>query len=874
MPDQPEQSAYRLPRPVIPERYELRLSPDLGAFRFDGEERVSVQVREPVREVVLNAIELEIHEACLTNDAGVRLSGTTTLQQVDERARITLDGTAEPGHWTLELRFSGTLNDKLHGFYRSVHRDSNGGEHVIATTQFEATDARRGFPCWDEPDFKAVFAVTLVVDEELMAVSNAAMVAETRLANGKREVRFADTIPMSTYLVAFVVGPLEATDPVGVDGTPLRVVCVPGKRHLADYALEVGAFSVRFFADYYGIRYPGDKLDLIALPDFASGAMENLGAVTFRETALLVDRQTASRADLQRVADVVAHEIAHMWFGDLVTMRWWNGIWLNEAFATFMEMLAVDAFKPEWERWVSFGLSRGSAMLTDALKSTRPIEFPVGRPEECESMFDVLTYDKGAAVLRMLEQYLGGANFQRGIRLYLNTHRLANTETTDLWDAIQEATGEPARGIMDSWIFQGGFPVVSVESSSDGRQLSLSQRRFRYLEGAGGQGLGSWEEFARSDPGPLTTDPLWRVPVMLRMGSGRGNESRRVLLDQREMVVDLTNQADWVVANEGGHGFYRVRYSAPLLRKLTANVQQNLSAVERFNLVGDTWASVVAGLTPVAEFLDLARLFGDEMDRNVWVSLIGALSYLHRMLEPYRRPVLHAFVRELIGPAATRLGWTPRVSESELTAQLRGTLIGALGTLGEDAQVQSEARQLHSRYVQDRSAVDRDVAPAVINIVAHAGGRAEYDLFVERSKNAPTPQEEQRYLFGLAGFLDRGLVQHTLDSTLTDEVRTQNAPYLIGSLLHNLVGGDLAWTFVKQHWDAIVDRFPDNSHVRMLEGITALSTPELASDVQRFFATHAVKQGAKTLEQHLERLQINVAFRQREADNLAKYLDQ
>ena len=858
MPDQaatlaapPDEGTFRLPRTVVPERYELTLAPDLQTFTFAGEERVAVRVRESVREILLNAVELEIHEAYLTNEEGTRLEGTVRLEDADERARIALAGTAEPGAWTLHLRFGGILNDKLHGFYRSTYRDPEGLEQVIATTQFEATDARRAFPCWDEPDFKAVFGVTLVVDEDLTAISNGGVIGQTRRPDGKVAVTFRDTVAMSTYLVAFVVGRLVATEPRMVDGTPLRVVAVPGKLELADFALEVGAFSLRFFAEYYGIPYPGDKLDLIALPDFASGAMENLGAVTFRETALLVDGPNASRADLERVADVVAHELAHMWFGDLVTMRWWNGIWLNEAFATFMEMLAVDAFKPEWQRWVSFSLGRGAAMATDALASTRPIEVPVGRPEEAESMFDILTYEKGAAVLRMLEQYLGGPEFRHGIRSYLDAHQYGNTETTDLWDAIEEATGEPAREIMDSWIFQGGFPIVSVETSPDGKHLSLAQRRFRYLAD-------------ESD-----TAIRWQIPVMLRFGTEGGTEARKVLLDEGATVVEAPEGTAWVVANESGHGFYRVRYAPELLRALTADVQQKLSAVERFNLVGDTWASVVAGLTPPGEFVRLAELFGDEPDRNVWMALLGGFQYLHRMLEPADRPRLRARVRALVGPAVERLGWTPRVGESELTAQLRGSLISALGVLGEDPATRARAIELHAAFLEDRTAIDPNVVPAVIAIVADQGGPAEHELFIRRYKSAPTPQEEQRYLFALAGFRDRRLLQRTLDMTLTDEVRTQNAPYLIGSILDNLEGGDLAWAFIKDHWDTIIGRFPDNTHVRMLGGITSLSTPELAADVEQFFATHGVKQGARTLQQHLERLRVNVAFRRREAATLA-----
>jgi puromycin-sensitive aminopeptidase len=391
--------------------------------------------------------------------------------------------------------------------------------------------------------------------------------------------------------------------------------------------------------------------------------------------------------------------------------------------------------------------------------------------------------------------------------------------------------------------------LVSVDLDSSGA-VRLSQRQFRYLE----------------DEEPSTT--LWQVPVMLRGGTGQGSTQQKVLLGEQELRLE-GNKLEWVVANEGGHGFYRVRYSTELLRKLTANLHENLSAIERFNLVSDTWASVVAGNSPLTDFLDLARLFADETDRNVWTALLSALGYLHRSVEPGNRGAVEAFARRLIGPAHRRLGWDPQPGESELTAQLRGALIGSLGTLGADPEVRARAGERFQAYLADRTSVDPNVAPAVVTITAYTGGPKEYDTFVERYKSAATPQEEQRFLFGLATFQDRDLVLRTAEKTLTDEVRTQNAPYLVASLMHNLAGGDLAWEFTKAHWETMLARFPENSIVRMCEGVTALATPELEADVQRFFSEHPVPAAGKTLQQHLERLHIAVVFRRREAEALA-----
>lgn len=827
---------YRLPRHSLPRRYELTLEPDLGHGTFTGRVRVDVATSAAAPELVLNAIELDV-TACRVDGA----DAAWRLDPSSERLFVTPDGGVTVGDHVLEIEFGGTLNDQLRGFYRSTYRDASGAERVIATTQMQSTDCRRAFPCWDEPDIKSVFAVTLVVDADLLAVSNAPEVERTTLDGGRVSIRFADTMVMSSYLVAFVVGPLEATGWIDVDGIPVRIVHVPGKGDLTGFGLEVAAFCLRWFQDYYGIPYPSDKVDLLALPDFAAGAMENLGCITFRENLLLVDPATGTQQDKQLVADVVAHELAHMWFGDLVTMGWWNGIWLNEAFATFMEIAACDAFRPEWERWTSFGLERSMAFETDSLSSTRPVEYEVHSPADCEGMFDVLTYQKGGALLRMLEQYLGPDRFRAGVGHYLRTHAYGNTETSDLWDAIEQTSGEPVRRIMDSWIWQPGYPLVSA--SVDGDDLVLSQRRFSF------------------DPESHDAT-LWAVPVSVRIG----DRTERVLLDGDEARLPLGDGP--VVVNAGGHGFYRVSYADDLRARLTADVVAGLTTLERYNLVDDAWNAVVAGSMQAAEYLDLVERFRDEPAHGVWQSIAIGLRGVRRLLgDAEAVAAFQARVAALVGPALASLG-EPVDGEPDLTAKLRGLLLGLMAVQAGDESARARARAYDAAWERDPSSVDAELAAASTVIIAATGDAADYDRWLDRALHGPTPQVQLRHLYALAEFPDASLVERTCELAISDDVKTQNAPFLLRAAIGNREHGAVAWDFVRRDWALLNERFPRNTIVRMVETVKLLDRPEQVADVQAFFAEHPIEQAQKTLEQLLERQRVNAAVRARTARHL------
>src|ERR1017187_806700 len=653
---------YRLPRSVLPSAYRLRLDVDLDAATFVGTVEIDVEIVDSVSVFALNAVELDVSAAIVRANGLEATSEPAMLDDKFETAAFSFKEPLPPGRATIFLDFTGILNDQLRGFYRSTFVDAQGNEHVIATTQFASTDARRAFPCWDDPALKATYQVTLIIPADLEAFSNTAAMSSTLASDGRREVCFAQTMVMSTYLVAFIVGPFEASAVTMVAGTPGRVVYPVGKGHLVEWAMEAAAYALEFFADYFAIAYPGDKVDLVAIPDFAQGAMENLGCVTFRETELLIDPAMASHAELERVALVVNHELAHMWFGDLVTMDWWEGIWLNEAFATFMESICTDHFRPQWKKWVGFNPSRDVAFTIDGQHSTRPIEYEVISPDECAGMFDILTYIKGCAVLRLLEQYLGETTFRDGIRIYLNRHAYANTVTADLWAALETASGQPVGAIMDTWILQGGYPLLSVEGSP------IRQEPFAYAPATGESNIGS----------------NWRVPVLTRSLEGATSAQ---LLDGPSMTMAIEGVT---VVNAGGSGFYRTAYSTDHLSAISARLGE-LDEIERAVLFSDTWASILVGRSSFENLFTLAKGLVDLDEPATWSVVARAIDMAERIADEPGREALSLVVQRLCGPVFARLGWDPVPGESTQAGELRAIVIGALGTHGREHRIVAEA---------------------------------------------------------------------------------------------------------------------------------------------------------------------------------------
>ncbi len=844
---------YRLPRTVLPSRYELRLEPDLEAFTFTGEESIDLEIIEATDTVVLNTLEIEIDHAVMTDEDGASIA-TITYDEPMQRAILLFDRELARGSGELSIRFRGVLNDQLVGFYRSTFTDVEGVNQVIATTQFEATDARRAFPCFDEPDMKATYAITLVVPDHLLAVSNGSEIARLPLEGNKVAVTFAETMKMSTYLVAFVVGPFEATEPIDVDGVPLRVIAPKGKEHLTSFALECGEFCLRYLAEYYDIAYPGDKVDMIAIPDFAFGAMENLGCITFRETALLVDPESATQAELVRILDVVAHELAHMWFGDLVTMKWWDGIWLNEAFASFMEMKATDAMKPEWKRWLSFSaVERPWAYDTDGLQTSRPVEFEVTSPEEANEMFDALTYGKGSSVLRQIEQYLGEDVFRQGVGDYLRTHSYGNTVTSDLWAGLDRASGVDVGSIMDTWILQEGFPQLDVTPTDEG--VRLEQRRFLFI--------------------PDETDQTqWKVPVQIRGTSDGQPFSKKLLLESPSQAVPIDGPIDWLIVNAGGHGFYRVSYAETLAKALRANIDQ-LDDSERYILISDTWAMVESGQLGAADFLELAPAYREETEFAIWQAVIGGLASLkHHVVADDDLPAFHSMVRGIVSPVVERLGWEQQDGESDLTRSLRGLAIGALGRTGADPETIKRSREVGRAWMEDPKSTDPDVGQTSLFTLAANGDEDDYRDVFAAYKGARTPQVELRLLQAVTFFDDPARADATLQAIKDGSIRNQDGSWVAARLLGGRKSGAHVWSKLREDWSALTGLMPPLTLRRLVEGIPGLSRPEVANDVQTFLAETKVPHAEKASVQNLEKLRANVLLREREGGALSRYLSE
>jgi len=845
--------AQRLPSDVTPSHYDLSFDVDLANARFAGTETIRVDLAQPTRTIVVNAAEITFREVTIE-------SGTTTqpaavsLDDARQTATFTVPRQLPKGPAQIHISYGGILNDKLRGFYLSTENDQRFG-----VTQFEATDARRAFPGFDEPQFKATFDITLTIDARDTAISNGRVISDTPAAGGARHVvRFSTTPKMSSYLVAMAVGRFSCIEG-SADSTPIRVCGIDGKQEMGRTALDMAQQILKFYNTYFAIKYPFGKLDMLAVPDFAAGAMENTAAIFYRERDLLVDAKDASLTVRKRIASVVAHEIAHQWFGDLVTMKWWDDVWLNEGFANWMESRPLAAIRPDWNISVDEAQDNQAALGLDALKTTHAVHAAVETPAQIDEAFDSITYAKGAAVLRMIESYVGPDTFRRGVNTYLQTHAYGNATSQDFWSAMAAASGKPVDRILPSFINQPGAPLleVSVSCVNNRSQIDISQQRF-FL-----------------DPALMQTRSAerWQIPVCIKTGSpGAGGCD---LIADNKQTLSLGNSCvPWAFANAGAQGYYRTAYSPDTLRALAPRIQEALTPPERLSLAGDEWALVRAGRHSAADFLTLATGYATEHTEGVLSIVVDRFEYIDQYLTtPDSRPRLQRFVRDLFTPLFREIGFTSTAVDSDERRSLRARLIHTLGVYGADPQVAADARAALDRALGRGPSLDPTLARAIIDVAAKHGDAALFDAIFASAERSTSGDEKYRYLYALAQFTDPALVDRALAYALTPKLRSQDTASYLARFLYEEAARARAWTFIKEHWTELEPKVAifggDTTVTSALGNFCDASTRD---DIASFFARHPLPSAARTLGQTMERINNCISLRSTQTPKVAEFL--
>jgi aminopeptidase N len=843
-------SAQRLPTTVTPSHYDLAFSVDLNRERFEGTETIRVQVNETTSAVVLHAFEIQFHEVTIGAGATAQ-TATVSLDEANQTATLTVPKPLAKGPTEIHARFSGTLNTQLRGFYISKTK-----LRKYAVTQFESTDARRAFPCFDEPAFKATFALTLTIDRGDIAIANGKLLTDVPGPGPTQHtMKFSTTAKMSPYLVAMTVGDFKCVEGAA-DNIPIRICATPDKRELTHLALESAQQVLHFYDSYYAIKYPFGKLDVVAVPDFAAGAMENTGAIFYRETDLLAETKSASVGTRKKIASILAHEMAHQWFGDLVTMQWWDDIWLNEGFATWMANKPLASAHPDWHVDVDEADENRTALGLDSLKSTRPIHSDVTTPAQIDEAFDAIAYQKGAAVLRMVEHYVGAETFKKGVNAYLQAHAYGNATSEDFAKAIAGASGKPVERILPTFVNQPGVPLldVTLACTNNHTAVTLTQQRF-VIDGT------------KADAG------RWQIPVCVK-GAGQASATCEVLTEETRTLTLPGACTPWVFANAGAHGYYRTAYPPEMLRALAPRVETDLTAPERLMLLDDEWALVRAGRHTAGDYLTLAAGYGREHTSGVMEEVARRLAVIDDDLTTAAtRPKFQAFTRSLLRPLFDEVGFTVTSGETDDRRSLRSTLIGALGTFGQDSDVIAKARAALDRSLAGGPTLDPTAADAIVTAAATHGDQTLFEALAAAADTAASPEEQYRYLFALAAFQDPALLKRALEHTLSPQLRNQDAALYLARFFINEQAQALAWAFVKEHWSALEPKVTIfGGDTNLIRSMGAFCEAGPRDEIAAFFAAHPLPAAARTLTQTLEQINSCIALKQRQTPAVTAWL--
>ena len=836
--------AQRLPTVARPQHYSLALTPNLQDATFAGSETIDLTLSEPVKAITLNAAEIKFQSAKAIVD-GRTLQATVATDEATQQATLAFDRTLPAGRVALQIEYTGILNNELRGFYLSKTARRN-----YAVTQFEATDARRAFPSFDEPAYKATFDIQLTVDKGDTVISNTNMISDRPgPATGKHTVKFATTPKMSTYLVAFLVGDFECVSGES-DGVPIRACATPDKVEQGRFAVSAAEFVLHYYDTYFGIKYPMPKLDMIAIPDFEAGAMENFGAITYRETDLLIDEKIASVGEKSEVASVVAHEMAHQWFGDMVTMQWWDNIWLNEGFATWMANKPTAAWHPEWQVPQQVAARLDQTLNLDAARTTRTIRATADTPQQINEMFDGISYGKAGAVLGMVENYLGEETFRQGVHNYLAAHLYANATAEDFWNAQTANSHKPVDKIMGSLVTQPGVPGLTFGEPAEGK-VKIAQQRFFLSPSAKGEG-----------------SQTWTIPVCFKAGGGNG--VCEVLSSPEQQLT--VPQAGFLFANAAGKGYYRSTYPADVYEKLVANVETGLTAEERITLIGDQWVQVRANKAPVGSYLDLMAAVKDDNSGTVMDTATGALEAVEQRIASTEaeRHGLNAWTIRTFAPALKRLG-PPSASDTPEKIKLRATLFGMLGA-AQDPETVAQAKALAETYLEHPASVEATLGQTAVEVAAINGDAAFFDRLQKIYETSENPQFQENALYLLAFFKDPALEKRALDYILSGKVRNQDSPGMLAITLSNRDTRDFAWQYMQANWDKVKAQMTPLSASTFVGSAGSFCSVERRDEVVSFYSSHPVPSSERALRRAIDRINDCVELRANQEANLKTWL--
>lgn len=839
----PALQAQRLPTDVTPQHYSLTLEPDLKAATFTGREEIDVTLDKPSNSITLNAAEITFQGVTITADGNTQTANVTE-NKPDQQATLRVDKEIPAGKATIKIQYAGILNGQLRGFYlsKAAHRN-------YAVTQFEPTDARRAFPSFDEPAMKATFSTTLVVDKGDTAISNTNIVSdEPGPAADKHTIHFATTPKMSTYLVAFLVGDFKCLSGES-DGVPIRACATPDKVQMGAYALKGAEFFLHYYDTYFGIKYPMPKLDMIGIPDFEAGAMENFGAITYRESVFLIDDKTASPNAKKTVATDVAHEMAHQWFGDMVTMKWWNNLWLNEGFATWMESKAVSAWKPQWNLSQDEALDQDGVLNYDAGKVTRAIRAKANTPDEINEMFDGISYQKGGAVLAMTENYETPEVFRKGVHNYLEAHMYGNATAEDFWNAQTQASGKPIDKVMDSFITEPGVPLLTF-SSPKGGLTEVSQQRF-FL-----------------DPETHADHPqTWTVPVCFRTAG----DPRCELLTSAQQKLSVP-ETDFFFANANDRGYYRTLYDPADYNKILSVAETRLSPAVRIGFAGNEWALMRSGRSGIGNVLDLAEVLRNDPNAGVIKNLAGSIDATdERIATPEDRTKLAAWVRQEFRPSYDRVKEISP-SDSVEKKQLRATLFGVLGEIGRDPQIIAQAKELTNKYIADQASVEPSLVRPAVTIATENGDSHLFDQLQQLSKASNDPDVKDTALIALANFHDPALVRRALDYATSGQVRNQDSVFLFVVAMRSRDTRSVAWDYIQKNWDKVHAQLTTTMGGYLVGSTGSFCSADKAQEVQTFFTKHPVAAAARSLQKATDAIHDCTVLRATQQQNLADWL--